>query len=379
MSSSPKQLLLMICTRKGAFIYHGNSDRQEWTLNGPHFLGSMIHHMVQDPRNQKTILMAARTGHLGPTIFRSTDLGNTWNEAKRPPAFKKAKEGEKGLTVNHTFWLTPGHKSEPGVWYAGTSPQGLFRSEDDGLTWTGVEGFNSNPMRDAWTGGGQDGTPDGPKMHSVIIDPRNLNHIYIGMSGGGVFESNDKGETWAPLNKGLAADFFPDPIPEYGHDPHCIVMHPMNPDRLYQQNHCGIYRIDRPDDTWIRIGDNMPKEVGDIGLPMAVHPRNENVAFVFPMDGTDVWPRTSPGDKPAVYRTSDAGKSWKRKDNGFPQKDGYLTVLRQCLTTDNENALGLYAGTTSGEIWASANEGEFWQQIISHLPKIYSVEIGYLS
>ena len=139
---------LLIATRKGAFILRGGKNRGKWKLSEPIFLGHMVHHMVQDPRDRRTILMACRTGHLGPTVFRSTDLGKTWTEAQTPPAFPKAPEGEKGLVVDHVFWLTSGHESEPGVWYAGSSPQGLFRSEDGGATWEGITGFNNHPMRD---------------------------------------------------------------------------------------------------------------------------------------------------------------------------------------------------------------------------------------
>jgi hypothetical protein len=165
-----------------------------------------------------------------------------------------------------TFWLTPGHPSEPDVWWAGTSPQGLFRSVDGGATWEGVAGFNANPNRKAWCGGDQDGTPDGAKLHSILIDPRDPAHMYIGMSGGGIFESLDAGSQWRPLNKGVRADFLPDPWPEFGHDPHCVRFAGSNPDRLYQQNHCGIYRLDRPGDTWQDIGAAMPKSVGYVGF-----------------------------------------------------------------------------------------------------------------
>jgi hypothetical protein len=324
------------------------------------------------------MLMAAKTGHLGPTVFRSTNFGKAWKEAAAPPAFPKAPEGEKGLVVDHVFWLTPGHASEPGVWYAGTSPQGLFRSEDGGETWASVSGFNDHPMRSAWTGGPDDGTPDGPKMHSIIVDPRDPNHMYIGMSSGGVFESADKGAGWKPLNAGSSAAITPDPFPEYGQDPHCMRMHPLAPDILYQQNHCGIYRLDRRanngDAAWVRIGEKMPKSVGDIGFPMVLHPRDPNTAWVFPMDGTQVWPRTSPGGKPAAYVTRNAGKSWKRLDNGLPSGQAWFTVFRQAMSADARDPVGLYFGTTCGEVWASASEGEKWTCIARHLPHIYAVE-----
>src|SRR4029079_18124254 len=190
---------LWIGTRKGLFALKGDERRREWKLVGPQFLGQILHHVLQDPRDPKVVLVAAKTGHLGPTIFRSTDRGRTWKEASQPPAF----EAGSGRTVDHSFWLTAGHASEPGVWYAGTSPQGLFRSTDGGASWTGVKGFNEHPQRKAWCGGDQDGTPDGPKLHSVLVDPRDPKHLYIGMSSGGVFESTDGGADWGPLNKGV--------------------------------------------------------------------------------------------------------------------------------------------------------------------------------
>src|SRR5262245_2082296 len=184
---TPNSVALLIATKKGAFILKSDSKRREWQLTGPIFLGHIVHHLMLDPRDQRTLLLAAKTGHLGPTVFRSTNFGKTWKEAEKPPAFPKAPEGEKRRVVDHVFWLTPGHTSEPNVWYAGTSPQALFRSEDGGNSWAPVSGFNDHPMRDTWTGGDQSGTPDGPKLHSVIVDPRDQNHMYIGLSGGGVF------------------------------------------------------------------------------------------------------------------------------------------------------------------------------------------------
>jgi photosystem II stability/assembly factor-like uncharacterized protein len=388
---------LLIATKKGAFILSSDNKRRNWDVKGPMLLGNNVHHMVldsrdlgesyyrmsRDPRDKpaRTMLMAAKTGHLGPTIFRSRDLGKEWKEASKPPAFAKASEGEKGRVVDHVFWLAPGHESEPLVWYAGTSPQGLFRSEDGGDTWESVTGFNDHPMREKWTGGPGDGTPDGPKMHSINIDPRDPNHIYIGMSSGGVFESADRGANWKPLNAGLAADFIPVPNPEYGHDPHCMRLHPVEPDILYQQNHCGIYRMDRrgagptsEDPRWVRIGEKMPKSIGDIGFPMVLHPRDPNTVWVFPMDGTQVWPRTSPGGKPAAYVTRNGGKTWKRQDEGLPSEQAWFTVFRQAMTADKRDPAGVYFGTTCGEVWASANEGEKWNCIARHLPQIYAVE-----
>jgi photosystem II stability/assembly factor-like uncharacterized protein len=335
--------------------------------------GSIVHHLVLDPRDGRTLLLAARTGHLGPTVFRSTDQGKSWKEAERPPAFRKAKEGETERAVDHVFWLTPGHVSEPGVWYAGSSPQGLFRTEDGGVTWSPVAGFNDHPDLGKWTLNFDNQTPDGSKLHSVLVDPRDARHLYLGMSAGGFFESTDAGASWRPLNEGVAADFMPQPDPEYGHDPHCVALHPLAPDRLYQQNHCGIYRLDRPGRRWVRIGDNMPRDIGDIGFPVVLHPRDPETVWVFPMDGTSVWPRTSVDGKPAAYRTRDGGRTWIRLDRGLPSEQGWFTVKRQAFCADGGQPVGLAFGTTSGEVWWSADEGDSWRQVAAHLPHIYSV------
>ena len=367
-----KRTLLMVGTRKGAFLFHGDPARRVWRRDGPRLLGCIVHHLVLDPRDNRTMLMATRTGHLGPVIMRSTDRGRTWTESKLPPAFAKAPEGQGGRAVDHTFWLSPGLPSQPGVWWAGTSPHGLFRSQDGGVAWSGVEGFNRDLVARIGTIG-QD-TPDGAVTHSILVDPRDPKHLYVGLSGGGSFESGDGGASWRPLNRGVAADFLPDKDPEIGHDPHIMALHPLKPDRLYQQNHCGIYRLDRPGEVWTRIGMNMPKTVGDIGFPLVLHPRDPDTLWVIPMDGTTVWPRTSPGGKPAVYRSRNAGKSWERQAAGLPTRDAWLTIKRQAFAADGADPLGLYFGTTGGEIWMSTDEGKRWRCLARHLPEIYTVQ-----
>jgi photosystem II stability/assembly factor-like uncharacterized protein len=363
---------LWIGTRKGAFSLRSDGRRQNWRISGPQFLGHIIHHIVQDPREPGRLLMAAKTGHLGPTVFRSTDRGRTWKEAGQPPAFRKVTGGEvSGRVVERVFWLTPGHASEKGTWYAGSAPAGLFRSEDGGDHWESVGGFNDHPSRPQWAPGFA--TPDGEFLHSILVDPRDAKHLYLAISIGGVFESLDGGLDWSPINEGCAADFLPDPSVPFGHDPHCVVMHPQNPDRLYQQNHCGIYRLDRPRRRWERIGEAMPRRIGDIGFPIVLDPRNADTAYVFPMDGQDVWPRTSIAGKPAAYVTRNGGRTWQRLDRGLPETQAWFTVLRQAMCADMAPRLGLYFGTTGGDVWSSLNAGESWRCIARHLPEIYSV------
>jgi photosystem II stability/assembly factor-like uncharacterized protein len=370
--------LLLVATRKGAWIFKGDKARRKWETQGPHFLGQIINHLVLDPRDGRTMLAAASTGHLGPTMFRSTNFGKKWTEVKAPPAFPKAADG-KGRSVRQTFWLTPGHASEPGVWYAGTSPQGLFRSEDGGQSWAPVASVNDNPAFTAIWGDDQGGTPDGPTIHSINVDPRDPKHLYFGMSSGGVHESTDGGKTWKLLIDGMEVVEGFDPTNIAFHDPHCVRLAPSNPDRLYQQNHCGIYRLDRPGTTWERVGKAMPKKIGDIGFPMTVHPRDDKTAWVFPMDGTMVWPRTSPDGKPSVYVTKNAGKSWKRQDAGLPEAQAWWTVKRQAMTSDAHDPVGLYFGTTGGELWMSRDEGERWTNMARGLPEIYAVEAAEMA
>jgi photosystem II stability/assembly factor-like uncharacterized protein len=362
---------LLVGTRKGIFIVESDDNRQTWTIGEPAFLGHIAQHVVADPHHPRRLLAGMSTGHLGPTVVRSDDGGATWTEALRPPAFRT---GEPlGRALASVFWLTPGHASQPNTWYAGGSPQGLFRSDDGGDTWAPVDGWNDHPMWTTWAEWPDQGTPDGSMLHSIIVDPRDAAHLYLGLSSGGVFESTDGGSDWHPLNAGLVHPLLAETEQEYGHDPHCVRLHPADPDRLYQQNHCGIYRLDRPATRWTRIGDNMPSTVGDIGFPIELHPRDRNTAWVFPMDGTDVWPRTSPDGRPAAYVTHDGGDSWQRCNHGLPAR-AWFTVKRQAMTVDDGDPVSVYFGTTSGEIWVGENGGAQWRCIAAHLPEIYSVE-----
>lgn len=374
--TAARRIDLLLGTRKGAFTVRGDGTRRAWKLAGPHFLGNETNHMVLDPRDRKTLLVAAKTGHLGPTVFRSTDNGKNWKEAIRPPAFPKAPEGEKGLAVDRVFFLAPGHASQPNVWWAGTVPHGLFKSVDGGVTWDLMPGLSDYLQRLAAAKEGYiNETPGGKMTHSILVDPRDAAHMFVGISTGGVFESTDGARSWRPLNEGSVADFIPEKTPEYGQDPHCVVMHPLEPDRLYQQNHCGVYRLDRPEGRWDRIGKNLPPKIGDIGFPIVTHPRDPDTVWVFPMDGTEVWPRTCPEGKPAAFRSSNAGRTWTRQTKGFPAGQGWFTVFRQAMKSDRQDPVGLYLGTTAGEIWASRDEGASWRPIAQHLPAVLSLEV----
>ncbi len=372
--SSPRGgISLLVGTMKGAFVLRGGVSRRSWKLEEPQFFGSVIDHVAQDPRDPACLMMGTRTGHMGPTVYRSGDFGATWQEASKPPAFKKAK-GRKatGRALEAVFQMTPGHADNPGEWWASTVPFGIFRSRDGGDTWKGLKGFNESKKLKKWAGGEP---PGGPFTHSLMIDPRDARHMYVALSVAGMFESTDGGRNWAPLNEGSKACFLPDPDVPYGQDPHCAIMHPADPDRLYQQSHCGIYRMDRAEGVWKRIGLRLPKSIGDIGFPVVPHPRDRDTVWVFPMDGTEVWPRTSPKGRPAAYVTRDGGRTWQRQDTGLPRRHAYFTVLRHAMAADREEKAGVYFGTTSGEVYGSRDEGKTWKCLASHLPRILSVEV----
>ena len=388
----------LIGTRKGAWpLRRTGAGPEPWSAGEPWFLGCQVHHLVQDPRGAGTILAAVKTGHLGPTLYRSTDAGRSWKESERPPRFKTVEQyagsslpaddpRRKGRSVDHVFFLAPGHASTPGRWYAGTSGIGLFESDDDGLTWSGVEGFNDLPQLREWCYDFSEQTPDGAKCHSVQVHPDDPRRIVLGLSGGGICLSTDQGATWRPVNGGVAMDFAPAKEDgseyEFGHDPHDLVIHPARPSRWYHQNHCGIYRLDWQEglerQRWQRIGDNMPREVGDIGFPLTCHPRDPDTCWVFPMDGGTVWPRVSPDGRPAVFRTRDAGETWQRQGTGLPERAWY-TVLRQAMAHDGRDELGLAFGTTSGDVYHSGDEGQRWHSIARHLPKVFSVTAARLA
>ncbi|MBI4673282.1 MAG: glycosyl hydrolase [Chloroflexi bacterium] len=370
-------MLLLVGTRKGGFVLRGDAKRKTWETTRNIMIGSTIHHIVMDPRDKKTILMTERGGHLGPTIHRSTDFGKTWQEATKPPAFAPAANGEAGRVIQHDFWLSPGHANEPGVWYLGTSPQGLFRSEDGGATWGEVTGLHQHPMFNAWAGPPEYAPPGGATLHSILIDPRDAQHLYISMSGGGVFESSDRGANWQPLNKGILSDFMPVPDAEYGHDAHATRMNVLDPDRLYQQNHCGVYTMDRKEGLWVRIGDKLPKDISDHGFPIVTHPRDPKTAWIFPNEAFP-YARVPHDGKPATFVTHNAGKTWRRQSKGLPTANGWYTIKRQAMNSDTRDPLGLYFGTTGGEIWASHDEGESWTRIADGLPEIFSVEVAEL-
>jgi photosystem II stability/assembly factor-like uncharacterized protein len=352
-----EKVLVLLGTKKGAFVLESDAGRKSWRLRGPYCETWPMNHVVGDPRSG-TIYGGGGSEWFGPAVWKSTDLGETWSHSSEGLAYAPGEQPIKSV------WSLA---ARDGELYAGVEPAGLFRSGDGGATWEHVSGLQQHPSRPDWQPGG-----GGLILHSLVLDPQDPNRIWVGISTGGVFHTADGGKTWEARNRGTRADFLPEDqrYPEHGQCVHCVVMAPGVPDRLYQQNHCGMYRSDDGGKSWESIEAGLPSS---FGFPAAAHPRDPDTLFLIPLNG-DIAGRFMPDAKAAVWRTRDGGKTWSDRREGLPQQSAFFGVLRQALATDRLEPAGVYFGTGSGEVYASADEGDSWIRIAEHLPTISSVE-----
>lgn len=352
-----RKVLVLVGTKKGVFIAESDDGRKRWSLRGPYCETWPINHVVGHA-GTGAIYAAGGNSWFGPAVWKSEDLGATWTHSSEGLAYA---EGE---TPVETVWSLNAYN---GSLYAGVQPAGLFRSADGGATWSHVEGLQAHPTRPDWQPGGA-----GLILHSLVVDPDDEKRIWIGISSAGVFHTADGGRTWEPRNKGTRADYLPEGqnYPEFGQCVHCLVLAPGGGERLYQQNHCGMYRSDDAGQNWQSIESGLPST---FGFPAAAHPRDPDTLFLLPLNG-DTAGRFVPDAKCAVWRTRDAGSTWQALRSGLPQENAYFGVLRQAMATDQAEPAGVYFGTGGGELYASADEGENWQPIARHLPAIHSVE-----
>ena len=354
-------------TRKGLFFLHSD-DRRTWTVEDPVLEGWEVFHAMQDPRDG-SLYAAANHGVYGATVQHSTDNGKTWERSE-----ELGLPEDSGLTLEKTWHVEPGRDSEASRVWLGAAPGVLFRSDDSGENWEIVQGVLEHPTRERWNPGA-----GGMCTHSIQLDPFDPNRMYIGISAAGVFRSEDGGESWTPANKGTAADFFPDdPFPEVGQCVHKVLLHPAQEGRLWQQNHCGVYRTDDHGESWERLEENgLPSA---FGFPLALHHGKPDTAFVIPEDrvlGGEVGGgyRVTTGGRLGVYRTEDGGKSWELTSNGLPDR-AWVEVLREGFASDQEDPPGIYFGTKSGSIFATLDEGDEWFEAAHYLPAILSLETG---
>jgi len=354
------KLCLLVGTRKGGFIFTSDRARKEWKSSGPHLKGREVYHMAYD-RRSGAVLASVISNHWGPTVARSADMGGEWKESKTPPRFPKAS----GLSVARLWQIRPGRDSEPGVVYAGVEPACLFRSEDGGESWAVNEAMLNHRTRKKWQPGG-----GGLCLHTILPDPKRPNRMHIAISAVGTMRTDDGGESWKFQNKNVLADFMPNKYPEYGQCVHKLATNPSNPDVIFHQNHCGVYRSDDAGENWVDIRNNLPSR---FGFPVAADANDPRRAYVAPLEGD--YSRIPPDGHFAVWGTDNAGKEWFKLDGGLP-KVSFFTVLREGMVSDDEDPCGLYFGTTTGQLFASRDKGERWAKVTDGLPPILSVSVS---
>ena len=352
---------LLVGTRKGLLIFGQNGG--DWSIESTHFEGVHVNYAVHDPRSDM-LWACLDHGHWGCKLHRSRDMGERWEEVEAPkyPVGDMIPPDFSAPAATSYIWLLqPAGLDEPNRLYVGTEPGGLFVSDDGGDSFHLIETLWRHPTNKHWFGAGR----DHPGCCSIVIDPRDSRHIIAGISVGGVYVSEDGGETWEARNRGLYADYLPDPHHEFGHDPHIIVASPSNPDVLWQQNHCGIFRSVNGGRQW----DNISEADGPayFGFALCVDAEDENVAWVAPAVSAEF---RVPVDRAIrICRTDDGGKSWKDLRNGLPQDNAYDLIFRQAMDVRGDT---LVFGTTAGNLYVSDDRGEQWRCLLNNLAVVYS-------
>ena len=353
-----RKLVLLIGTVKGAFFYHTDESRKAWTLTGPHLPGWEVYSLCGDTRANR-ILAGTCSYAYGATIRTTADEGATWHEVVRGPAYP----AESGFKLNRIWQIVPGHASEPGTWYAGVEEAGLFVSRDDGRSWTELDGLTRHPTRPQWAPGN-----GGMCLHTILVDPANPRRIWVAASAIGVFRSDDGGATWRVRNGGLPL------VPtgegaqsEVSRCVHKMVLDPARPGVLYQQFHGGVFKSENAGDTWTSIADGLPS---NFGFPMTVTTAGN--LFIVPLTSDEQ--RFVPDGALKIYRSRDRGRSWKALGRGLPAELHYAGVLRDAMATDPLEPAGVYFGTTMGEIYHSADNGESWHRLPGQFPRITTIK-----
>ncbi len=353
-------LSVVLATRKGVLFLEKESTG--WEITKHSFAGIPVSYAFRHPYSG-VLWAALDSDHWGAKLQRSEDEGKTWQDVELPKYPENAMINEETpATLSYIWTIAEGHADRPDDIFLGTEPGGLFYSKDGGASFNLVKSLWDEPGRSQWYGGGR----DHPGLHSIVVDPRDADHLLIGISVGGVYESKDGGESWAPKNKGLIAEYLPNPDAEVGHDPHLLAMSPSNPDVLWQQNHCGIFVSRDSVENWDKVSQTSGP--AHFGFPIVVDPKNSETAWVIPAVSDEV--RMAVDGALCVSRTEDGGKTWTAFREGLPQENCYDVVFRHGFDQMGDV---LMFGTTTGNLFVSENRGESWELISSFIPPVYSV------
>lgn len=349
-----QDVTVLIGTKRGLFVAQSGRNRREWTLSEPRLEGREILYAAFDPR---TGIAWAGSAHRvwGAHVHRSDDGGETWETLEDAPHHPD------GRGVLAIWQVAPGNPDRPDELFAGIAPAGLFRSTDAGRSWEPVGSLNAHPTTAAWQPAG-----GSLSLHSIHVGPGD--RIVCAVSAGGAYRSDDGGANWTSINRGVRADFLPSTVEGTGHCVHRLIAHSVRPDRLWQQNHCGVYRSDDAGESWLDVSAGLPSE---FGYALATDPADPDVAFVVPEASSHM--RTVVDGRLRVYRTRDAGRSWEPLSRGLPQQHAWQSVLREGLASDGLDPLGLYLGTSGGHVFTSVDGGDTWSAIALYLPRVLSI------
>ena len=365
---------VLVGTKKGAFICTSDGARKEWKIDGPHFGGLEIYHINDSPADPNRIYASQAGDWFGQVVHRSDDGGKSWETVGNEFAYD-------GPTGTHQWydgtphpwefkrvWHFEPSRTDPDTVLAGVEDAALFKTTDGGMTWKELSGLRTHSTGMNWSPGA-----GGMCLHTILVDPKDQNRIFVAISAAGTFRSEDGGETWSTITNGLSSNFLPEPEAEVGHCVHRIAMHPSRPDTLFMQKHWDVMRSDDAGDSWREVSGDLPS---DFGFPIAVHAHEPETIYVVPIKSDSE--HYVPEGKLRVYRSRSGGNDWEALSNGLPQSNCYVNVLRDAMAVDDLDSCGVYFGTTGGHVYVSPDSGDNWTPIGEHFPKVLSVEAQVL-
>ena len=386
---------VLVGTKKGAFILTSDEKRQKWNVSEPYFAGWEIYHVKGSPVDTNRIYASQSSGWFGQIIQRSDDGGQRWlipggeklPDPYEPPAgqsnnfaYDTSPATGKPITTHQFYdgtqhpwefkrvWHLEPSLTDPDDVYAGVEDAALFRTTNGGRNWQEMAGLRGHVSGPGWMPGA-----GGMCLHTILLDKDQPERIFVAISAAGTFRTDDGGQIWKPVNKGLHSDFMPQPEAEVGHCVHRIARHPSRPSTLFMQKHWDIMRSDDAGDSWREVSGNLPS---DFGFPIEVHAHEPETIYVVPIKSdSEHFP---PEGKLRVYRSRSGGQEWEALTNGLPQSNCYVNVLRDAMAIDSLESCGVYFGTTGGQVYASPDSGDHWTPIVEHLPAVLSVEVQTL-